>query len=152
MNRSLPPIEKDHVWKLYQAKAEDFARERQHFGGEARYFAEIAARIPAGAAVLDLGCGAGVPIARFFIDYGFAYTGVDAAPAMIDICRATFPKGSWVVADMRRLALARHFDAIFAWDSFFHLPPDDQRRTSSPAMRRRARSSSSPRARRRASR
>jgi trans-aconitate methyltransferase len=128
MNRSLPPIEKDHVWKLYQAKAEDFARERQHFGGEARYFAEIAARIPAGAAVLDLGCGAGVPIARFFIDYGFAYTGVDAAPAMIDICRATFPKGSWVVADMRRLALARHFDAIFAWDSFFHLPPDDQRR------------------------
>jgi trans-aconitate methyltransferase len=121
-------FEKDDVWKLYQAKAEDFARERQRFGGEARYFAEIAARIPAGAPVLDLGCGSGVPIARFFIDYGFALTGVDAAPAMIDICRERFPDASWFVSDMRRLALRRRFHAILAWDSFFHLPPDDQRR------------------------
>jgi SAM-dependent methyltransferase len=121
-------IEKDNVWKLYQAKAQDFARERQRFGGEARYFAEIAARIPAGAPVLDLGCGSGVPIARFFIDYGFALTGVDAAPAMIEICRERFGQAEWIVADMRRLALARPFAAIFAWDSFFHLPPADQRR------------------------
>lgn len=121
-------IEKDDVWKLYQAKAQDFARERQRFGGEAKYFAEIAARIPAGAAVLDLGCGSGVPIARFFIDYGFALTGVDAAPAMIDICRTQFAEAEWVLADMRQLRLGRRFDAIFAWDSFFHLPPDDQRR------------------------
>ncbi len=78
--------------------------------------------------MLDLGCGSGVPIARFFIDYGFALTGVDAAPAMIDICRDRFPEAKWVVADMRTLALRRRFEAIFAWDSFFHLPPDDQRR------------------------
>jgi len=120
-------IEKANVWKLYQAKAADFAAERQRFGGESKYFAEIAARIPAGAAVLDLGCGSGVPIARFFIDYGFALTGVDAAPAMIDICRERFPDASWFVSDMRRLALRRRFHAILAWDSFFHLPPDDQR-------------------------
>jgi SAM-dependent methyltransferase len=121
-------IERDHVWKLYEAKAEDFARGRQRFGGEAKYFAEMAARLPSGAAVLDIGCGSGVPIARFFVDYGFALTGVDAAPAMIGICRERFPEAEWVVADMRRLALARHFDAVFAWDSLFHLPPDDQRR------------------------
>ena len=29
---------------------------------------------------------------------------------------------------MRSLQLARRFDGILAWDSFFHLRPDDQRR------------------------
>jgi hypothetical protein len=29
---------------------------------------------------------------------------------------------------MRTLSLARRFDGILAWDSFFHLCPDDQRR------------------------
>lgn len=32
------------------------------------------------------------------------------------------------MADMRRLSLARRFDGILAWDSFFHLNPGDQRR------------------------
>ena len=127
MSDQTKPIEKTDVWKLYHLKAADFAAERQRFGGEAKYFAEIAARIPAGAPVLDLGCGSGVPISRFFIDYGFALTGVDAAPAMIAICRERFPDATWIVEDMRKLALGRRFHAIFAWDSFFHLPPDDQR-------------------------
>jgi hypothetical protein len=29
---------------------------------------------------------------------------------------------------MRSIALRRRFDAIIAWDSFFHLPASDQRR------------------------
>jgi hypothetical protein len=32
------------------------------------------------------------------------------------------------VADMRTLSLGRTFDGLIAWDSFFHLTPDDQRR------------------------
>ena len=29
---------------------------------------------------------------------------------------------------MRSLSLGRRFDGVLAWDSFFHLTPDDQRR------------------------
>ena len=29
--------------------------------------------------------------------------------------------------DMRQVNIGRKFDAIIAWDSFFHLPHDDQR-------------------------
>jgi trans-aconitate methyltransferase len=54
-------------------------------------------------------------------------TGVDAAPAMIAMCRHRFPDAHWLVADMRALDLKRRFDAMLAWDSFFHLGPDDQR-------------------------
>jgi hypothetical protein len=46
---------------------------------------------------------------------------------MISLCRERLPNQEWIVADMRRLALGRRFQGILAWDSFFHLTPDDQR-------------------------
>jgi hypothetical protein len=39
-----------------------------------------------------------------------------------------FPDLAWHVADMRALSVAQCFDGVLAWDSFFHLCPDDQRR------------------------
>jgi hypothetical protein len=46
---------------------------------------------------------------------------------MIALCRSRFPSVEWIECDMRRLALGREFDALIAWDSFFHLPKDAQR-------------------------
>ncbi len=37
------------------------------------------------------------------------------------------PDQQWVLADMRSLSLGQRFDGVLAWDSFFHLKPDDQR-------------------------
>ena len=74
--------------------------------------------------ILDLGCGAGEPIARYFLDAGCEVTGVDAAPAMIAIARSRFP----LRVDRVRHAHAGARQKIrcdVAWDSFFHL-----RRTS----------------------
>jgi SAM-dependent methyltransferase len=94
---------------------------------ELPYLEQAAALIPPPGAVLDLGCGSGEPIARFFVEQGYRVTGVDAAPEMLAIARARFPQMSWLAADMRRLDLAERFGVVVAWDSFFHLPPDDQR-------------------------
>ena len=77
--------------------------------------------------MLDLGCGAGQPIARWVLEAGFRVTGVDSSPEMISMCEAALPQGNWRVADMRTLALGARFDGILAWDSFFHRNPDDQR-------------------------
>jgi hypothetical protein len=59
---------------------------------------------------------------------GFGVTGVDSSPTLISLCRERLPDQQWIEADMRSLALARRFDGVLAWDSFFHLKPDDQRR------------------------
>lgn len=115
------------VWKLYQRYAEAFDRDRSRAGFEAGWLGLLEAKLPQNARVLELGCGAGEPVARFFIERGHQVTGVDAAPAMIALCRSRFPAGEWIVADMRGLKLGRRFDAVLAWDSFFHLPDDDQR-------------------------
>lgn len=94
---------------------------------EREYLEAMLARLPEGGAVLDLGCGSGEPLAGFFIRKGFQVTGVDGSPEMIAMCRERFPGMSWLVADMRGLALGRRFDAVLAWDSFFHLSKEDQR-------------------------
>ncbi|MDR3523927.1 MAG: class I SAM-dependent methyltransferase [Acetobacteraceae bacterium] len=83
--------------------------------------------LPQEAHVLDLGCGPGSPLAAWFIGQGCRVTGIDSAPAMLDLCRAQFPDQEWIDADMRCLNLARRFDGVLAWNSFFHLSRDDQR-------------------------
>lgn len=77
--------------------------------------------------LLDLGCGTGAPIATYLAERGMAVTGVDGAATMIDLFRDTLPNATAHHADMRGLDLGTPFDAILAWDSFFHLNPADQR-------------------------
>ena len=115
------------AWRIYDKVAAEWEKVRRAFAGEQPYLEAIVERLPRDGRIVDLGCGTGVPIARFFIERGYAVTGVDAAPAMLALCRASFATAEWIEQDMRTLALNRRFDAIIAWDSFFHLPPDDQR-------------------------
>lgn len=112
---------------LYQRHAETYDGLRGKLLMEGSWLARFRALLAPGAAILDIGCGTGQPIARHFMEQGHAVTGVDSAPAMIAQCRKRFPEGDWQVADMRRLALGRRFGGLIAWDSFFHLTPEDQR-------------------------
>ena len=117
----------DDTRRIYerQAAAYDASRSRALF--EARWLARFTASLSPGARVLDLGCGAGEPIARWFIAEGFDVTGVDFAAPMLDIARTRWPDGDWRQADMRTLDLGETFDGIVAWNSFFHLRPEEQR-------------------------
>jgi SAM-dependent methyltransferase len=84
--------------------------------------------MPSAASILDLGCGGGVPVAKYLIGRGFNVTGLDTSETMISLCRERFPGSEWLVGDMRKISLARTFRGLVAWDSFFHLGRDDQRR------------------------
>ena len=77
--------------------------------------------------ILDIGCGSGEPIARYFVESGRTVTGVDAAPSLVRLCQDRFPEHTWIAGDMRSLQLGKTFGGILAWDSFFHLSPADQR-------------------------
>lgn len=115
------------IGRLYDRIAASFDRDRGRHLMERPWLEAVRAELPAGAEVLDLGCGMGEPIARYFIDAGFRVTGVDAAPALLGLARARFPAMTWLDGDMRGLDLGRTFAAVLAWDSFFHLEPADQR-------------------------
>jgi len=117
----------ERIIALYERHASAFDKDRYRGLFERGWLDRFRALIPPGGSVLDLGCGMGEPIARYLIEAGYALTGVDSSASMIALCRQRFPAQTWHVADMRNLALARTFDGILAWDSFFHLNHADQR-------------------------
>jgi 2-polyprenyl-3-methyl-5-hydroxy-6-metoxy-1,4-benzoquinol methylase len=102
-----------------------YERERSGFA-ERTWIERLTLPLPRGAAILDLGCGGGEPIARYLVDHGFTITGVDNAATMIDLARTRFPRQRWLQADMRKLVLDDRFEGAVAWNSLFHLPRDDQ--------------------------
>lgn len=96
--------------------------------GEQYWIDRFIQLLPATNEVLDLGCGTGLPIARFLGDHGLTVMGIDGSEQMISRFRLHNPAQTALVADMRTLALAGKWSGIIAWCSLFHLPPMDQRR------------------------
>ncbi len=114
---------------MYEAAAERYDRERSRELIEKAYLDRVLDLLDERPRILDLGCGGGEPIARYLLDRGADVTGVDVAPALLAICRRRLPAMRLFRADMRRLDLGRTYEAVIAWDSFFHLDADDQRAT-----------------------
>lgn len=81
---------------------------------------------PSGA-VLDVGCGHGVPISESPIDQGFTVYGIDALPNMIAAFRFIFTNTlteCCAIEDSQ--FFERRFDGVIAWGLMFLLAPDVQ--------------------------
>ena len=124
-----------NVIALYQTYAADFDRSRSRALVEKHWLDRFLVHLPPKASVLDIGCGAGEPIARYCIENGHEVTGIDASPALISLCRERFPGHRWHVQDMRDMRLDSHFDGLITWHSLFHLTPDDQQIVLQRCMR-----------------
>ncbi|RVV98547.1 class I SAM-dependent methyltransferase [Mesobaculum littorinae] len=117
----------DGIIDLYRRHGAAWVAARGAVLTEGMWLDRFAGLLGARARVLDIGCGAGVPIARAIADRGHEVTGVASAPGMIALFRANLPGAAAYVADMRGLDLRARFDGLIAWDSFFHLDRDAQR-------------------------
>jgi cyclopropane fatty-acyl-phospholipid synthase-like methyltransferase len=88
--------------------------------------------IPPGASVLELGCGAGVPMTRT-LAANRRLTGVDISAEQVRRARENVPEASFLLADMTALEFApASFDAVVAFYALTHVPRDEQ-----PALIRR---------------
>jgi len=112
---------------IYERHAARYDAERVKIGVEYAWLARFEALLAPGAGILDLGCGAGEPVSAYFIERGYALTGLDYAAPMIDIARSKYPQAHWIVGDMRALDIGVRFGGILSWHGFFHLAPDEQR-------------------------
>lgn len=73
--------------------------------------------------IVELGCGAGIPVARHLAALGHDITGFDISGAQIERARTNVPTARFVQADMRTLDHeADSLDAIVAFYAITHIP------------------------------
>ena len=115
------------VLHVYQRHGAAWARLRAAELVERGWLDRFTSLLPAGATILDIGCGSGRPIAAELVRRGYAVTGVDGSPKMLSLLRRNLPRCPAYLSDMRELSMGSRFAGLLAWDSFFHLSPSDQR-------------------------
>ena len=82
-------------------------------------------RLSDGDAVLDIGCGAGVPIAKS-LAARYRVTGVDVSPEMIQRAQQHVPAGNFKRADIMSIQMPpASFDAVIAFYAVFHIPREE---------------------------
>lgn len=110
----------DRMAERYNAWAVDVrVQEREH------YTRALLDALPEGAAVLELGCGAGLPTTRAFAER-FGVTGVDISERQIALARRNVPGARFVHADMAGLDLPPgSYDGVAAFYSLTHVPREE---------------------------
>jgi SAM-dependent methyltransferase len=102
-------------------------RGRNKSGVGASVVAEWSQLLPAGATILDLGCGTGIPISLILIASGYNVYGVDASASMTAEFRANFPTAPVQCAAVEDSDFfGRIFDGVVAWGLFFLLSAEVQ--------------------------
>lgn len=86
-----------------------------------RWLMELLARVEEGGAVLDVGCGNGVP-ATLAISERFDATGIDVSAEQIERAKRNVPAARFLHGDLMELDLGQEFDAITAFYVVEHVP------------------------------
>lgn len=110
---------KESVRDHFEAIAGEYDRWKMRSG----YYYELLSGayrefVPAGASVLEIGCGTGTLLASLDPRRG---VGVDISPRMVEIAAAKFPDLSFLVADAETLDLGETFEYIIVPDVIEHL-------------------------------
>lgn len=110
----------------YQSVSGRFLHARSLVGTpEVREWARIFSE---GSAVLDLGCGHGIPMTRTLVEQGLAVYGVDASIDLLNQLRLRLPN---VVTECNTVEesdfFGRSFDGVLAWGLMFLLQPGAQK-------------------------
>jgi SAM-dependent methyltransferase len=116
---------KELVKAGYNAIAQRYLEERTPDSADVRLLKELTDRLPAGANILDAGCGAGLPIALMLSEQ-FNVTGVDFSEAQIELARRNVPRGKFICQDMTKLDLPEDsFDGICSYYAIIHIPREE---------------------------
>ncbi len=118
---------KDVVRRGYDALS---LRYDEAYRASAKYrpwLGELIAALPPAAAVVDLGCGSGVPVARDLVAAGHRVTGVDFSAVQLCRARRLVPAATFLRSDLTAVRFSpASLDAVLAFYSIIHVPLAEQ--------------------------
>src|SRR5687768_6435912 len=121
MNKS----HKETVKAGYNIIANRYLATRTRDSEDVRLLDELTTRLPAGAKVLDAGCGAGIPITQMLSEK-FEATGVDFSEAQIELARQNVPTATFICQDMTQLNFPDNtFEGICSYYAIIHIPREE---------------------------
>lgn len=92
-----------------------------------KYLAIMREHVPAGARIIELGCGAGTPMTQALVPR-YAMVALDISAAQLALARMQAPGAQLARADMVRLPFtAASADAVAAFYSMTHVPRSEHR-------------------------
>ncbi|MFF4220510.1 MULTISPECIES: class I SAM-dependent DNA methyltransferase [Streptomyces] len=119
-----PGLDRSGQAEAFDAIGHRYDEAFPHKEGQLGAGAWLAAALPPGSRVLDLGCGTGLPTARQLADAGHHVVGVDLSPGMLELARGNVPKAEFHLEDLAELRDGRlgTFDGVAAFFSLLMLP------------------------------
>lgn len=112
----------------YETHAAEFRHWREQSGIGVATVLQWAQGLPPGAAVLDLGCGSGLPLGKALADCGFRLYGVDASPTLATAYQLLLPQAQVACERLEDSDLfQRPFAGVLCIGVLFLLPETAQR-------------------------
>jgi ubiquinone/menaquinone biosynthesis C-methylase UbiE len=109
----------------YDSAAKSYLSDRPRAAADVAALAELTARVPAGGSVLDLGCGAGVPVTDHLQKAGYRVVGLDFSMTQLRLASENV-SAPVAQADMSALPFrAASFDGAVAYYSIIHVPREE---------------------------
>ena len=106
----------------YDKIADIYTKDRETFDNWSE-LQEFCSRLPANARVLDVGCGTGIPVAKYLIANGIEVVGIDLSKEMISVAGKNVPEAEFIQMNMTELGFReRSFDAVLSCYAIFHVP------------------------------
>ncbi|KAF2273685.1 methyltransferase type 11 [Westerdykella ornata] len=93
-----------------------------------RYTNKVLDNAPSSPHILELGCGAGIPITRMLLDRGAKVTANDISERQIEMAKERCPEATFIPGDMLALSFPPEtFDGVVSYFAVFHLPRVEQK-------------------------
>ncbi|MFH1244294.1 MAG: class I SAM-dependent methyltransferase [bacterium] len=88
-----------------------------------KYVHRLIKYLPRQATILDLGCGAGIPVDDILLKAGHSVVGIDISSQQIKLARKNCPQGEYIVRDINELKPREYqAQAVISFYTMFHLP------------------------------
>jgi len=119
----------DLVRESYDQVAELYLEARDEWQSTP-HLDRLLVRLKPGSRILDVGCGAGVPIDSYLAERGLEVVGLDISPRQVELATKNVPAGRFETRDMQELREGEFkVDAVISFYAIFHTPRGSHAKT-----------------------